>query len=470
MLIFDMNDLIQEIETNYDINGIRYDEIPLWPYIRTTLFSMYSKKDELLGRINKSRKSILKKLVHAFVVTDFSLLKKKNGVVIFDEDIDVCVWEGRKETKIFEIIREIYADACIPISIPDEQNNISPYSKRIDMNFIHFFLRLERVKLRYDKTKLYGSETLEAILDRMDIHSFDVEDIVKKIVAGKKYYLRLFKKLMPQKVIVSAYYDYARMPAIAAAKELGIDTIEFQHGYIGYDHFAFRAFTETSKEPYADFFFCFGDKFAQTVSTEIIEKDHVIPVGNNYLEKIETQRVKNRVLLRQKYTAIDNKKIIVVVGNNIKYMDLSAIKLALSVVEKMEGFVVIFKPRNGVLYDIHHNDFYIEDDMDVYQCMQAGDITLTNVSTCALESLYLGTPVILDNQDGTAKNRFKTFFENIQSVAYVDNWDDMEKAISTVIEMDRKDVSREGHRFYADHHRERIEAALNHVDMHHKDV
>lgn len=469
MLIFEMNDLMQEIETNYDINGIKYDEIPLWPYIRTTLFFMYFKKEELSEGVDKNRKSILKRLVHAFIVTDFSLFKKKNGIVIFDEDTDICVWEGKKETKLFERVREIYADACIPISIPDKKN-ISPYSKRIDMNIIHLFLRLERTKVRYDINKLSGGQTLKEILKRMDIHSFDIKDFVKKIIAGKKYYSRLFKKLMPQKVIVSTYYDYARMPAIAAAKELGIDTIEFQHGYIGYDHFAFRTFVKTPKEPYADFFFCFGKKFAQTLSEEIIERDHVIPIGNNYLEKIDTQEEKNRALLRQRHPEIGNKKIIIVVGNNIKYMDLSAINLTLSVIERIEGFAAIFKPRDGVSYDIFHDDFYVEDEMDVYQCMQAGDITLTNISTCAFESLYLGTPVILDNQNGDAKNRFKVYFENVNSVAYVYDKNSMEKAISSMIEMNRKDVSRDGHNFYADHHRERIEAALNHVDMHYRNI
>ncbi len=464
MVAGDMAEVIKRIETKYDVSQIRYEDTFIWSYLRTYLFFSYQNKEEPIFRKKVSHVTKALRLIRAVSKTDFRLFYKKNPIIMFVDGDDVCTVDGKKKTKLFETVRKMYRDKCVPIRIPVENIKETPYKYFIDSNIISYQLRRERKKLNFDENRLKGREIVKSILLELDIPDFDYLDIIKKILAAKIYFRKWFRKVNPEKIFVSCYYDYNRMPAISIAKEMGIKTIEFQHGYIGYDHAAYRAYGLSSREAYPDYYLSFGKKFSEIISEAIYAPDSIFEVGNGYLEIMSRRDKQSKELLRKKYPSVKGKKIMCIIGVAMEYYDMHAINLGLNLLDMTEGFAIVFKPRYGKVYNVSHKDFYFEDDMDVYQCMQASDVTLTGMSTCAFESLYLGTPLVLDNIDNFAKTRFENYFSDIKSAVYVNENDDIVEKVTKVIDLDKNFVRTEGSLFYATNNKKRVKQALSIID------
>lgn len=465
MRIVDTIYVMKDIETSFDVSSIKYENIQIWPYIRVALIMDGYREDNGDAKNKMSRFEKAGKLFRAVLNSDIRLLFKKNGILIFDDDFDYCIMNGKVKTRLFEAIRELYGERCIPITIPYNHNK-SPYTNHIDAYLLSFLIMLERKKIRYDTNKLQGKTVLDKILERLDIREYDVDGFIKRVLSGKQFFYRLLSKNKPQKLFVSTYYDFQRMPAVAVANELGIDTIELQHGYIGYDHIPFQAFARTSRECYPRYFLSFGEKFSRIISDNIYDSCSIFEIGNGYLEYIKGYHTSNREIFRKKYKAQD-KILICVVGIGLKEYDLHIIKLSLELLTYSDKYMCIFLPRNGKIYDIAANGFYYETEYSVYQGMQACDITLSNMSTCVVESLYLGTPVVLDNYDDSARIYYDGVFDEIEMVKYVKGGIDLEKSIGELINVDREAVHKEGQLFYADGNKDKVRQAMLVIDHKH---
>ena len=108
-------------------------------------------------------------------------------------------------------------------------------------------------------------------------------------------------------------------------------------------------------------------------------------------------------------------------------------------------------------------DFYIEDKLDIYQLMQNADVTISVYSTCAVESLFLGTPVLLWDIEGLAKACYGEVFKGINSVCFIDKFDDGLFMIKKFSEINRKDVKKEGMAFFESNYRENMDNALDRI-------
>lgn len=464
MIANDIADVIERIETEYDVNSIRYVDTPIWQYIRTYVFFSYQNNDEPSFQKRMSYHEKVMNFLRAMSRTDFRLFMKRSPVIMFVDGEDICTVDEKKRTKLFETVRKMYGNRCVPIVIPVENIKGSPYKHYIDTYVLSYFLRKVRKKLEFDESLLEGREIIQKIIKELGIPDFDYIDIIKKILAAKIFFRKWFGRVRPIKVFVSCYYDYNRMPAISIAKEMDIKTIEFQHGYIGYDHAAYRSCIFSSREAYPDYFFSFGEKFSKVISKGIYPSEAIFEVGNNYLELMSGKQEYSRALLRRKYPKIKEKKVLCIVGEAMEYYDMHRIKLGFSLLDNTDGFAVIFKPRYAKTYDVTHDDFYFEDEMDVYQCMQASDVTLVGLSTCAFESLYMGIPVVLDNIDNLAKKRFENYFGDIHSISYVEGYNDIVEAVKQLLLMEKQEVKREGKLFYTGDNKRRVRQAIEKID------
>src|SRR5699024_3590183 len=64
-------------------------------------------------------------------------------------------------------------------------------------------------------------------------------------IHGYNYYIKLFSKRKPKRIFIVVSYEC--IPIIAAAKDLGIKVIEFQHGVLTEYHFAYN-FSDPTKD------------------------------------------------------------------------------------------------------------------------------------------------------------------------------------------------------------------------------
>ncbi len=134
---------------------------------------------------------------------------------------------------------------------------------------------------------------LEEFLKRINNYygtSFDAQSLNNIIqyevnchIQYKKYFLELFKTLNPKLVLEYPHYDDHMFAANAAAKELGIKTVEFQHGRINAHEAYWYEDQDEEGKLLPDFFFVYGKWWQDQIKLPPFCK--VVVVGNPYLEK-----------------------------------------------------------------------------------------------------------------------------------------------------------------------------------------
>jgi hypothetical protein len=103
-----------------------------------------------------------------------------------------------------------------------------------------------------------------ALNDNLEVTGFSKKRLLRKarfFYWGKKLYLKLLKRLKTEKVLTADPGEYF---VAAAAKELGIPVMEFQHGLVSRDYNSFYAWTGYAKKykeimPISDVICLFGD-------------------------------------------------------------------------------------------------------------------------------------------------------------------------------------------------------------------
>lgn len=124
---------------------------------------------------------------------------------------------------------------------------------------------------------IYNTSFSVAVLDK------SVHYAVKCHIAYKKQYIDIFKQILPKIIMEYPHYDEHMFAANAAAKELGITTIEFQHGRINaHEAYWYEDKSEIGKY-LPDYFFVYGQWWKEQINLPSFCK--VVVVGNPYLEK-----------------------------------------------------------------------------------------------------------------------------------------------------------------------------------------
>ena len=233
-----------------------------------------------------------------------------------------------------------------------------------------------------------------------------------------------------------------------------------QHGVINGQHIAYTSFKSFDITPYPDYLLVFGDRFKLEISKNIYYKDSVFTVGSYYIDLMRQEADTNKCLFEKKYGFLKDKIIITVAS---QYDIDKAILTFVEQTAKLDSrLFFVFVPR--FVKDYHRsykNDrIVIETELDIYQCMQNSHVTSAVLSTCAIESLAFGTPVVLMDIDGLAQFAYGKFFEGILSVLYAPKPEGFIGKINEAVQFDRNVVREEGNLFFADNHEERLKKVL----------
>lgn len=111
----------------------------------------------------------------------------------------------------------------------------------------------------------------------------EVQYLVSSHIAYKAYYKRLFIHLKPRIIMIYPHYDEHMFAAIAAAREAGIISIEFQHGRINSHEAYWYEDHKMIGKLLPDYFFVYGEWWKEQVNLPHFCK--VVLVGNPYLER-----------------------------------------------------------------------------------------------------------------------------------------------------------------------------------------
>jgi hypothetical protein len=444
---------IKEIESEYPVETIEYAGIKIWPFIRSTIFLSY---------LNSSEESVIKKgsswnyffkagrFFRVLRTTSLNILFKKRSSVLFTSDIgsELRYMDGRL-VDIFAIPAINYENDLIPIVLKTRSASITAFTQYINSDFFLICAKLYSCTKKINKGKIVNRQTLVKIIADLHIKS-DIEKYISNVFAFIGIFRLYFKLIKPNKIFLICYYGIENMVASYVAKEMKIPVIELQHGVIHNAHPAYITKVNIEPNPYPDYIFCFGEKFREIISPFICNPEKTFIVGNYYIDYMRGNKVKNNNIFIKKYSDIYSRIIVTVAGQTELDNEM------LEFIEKLSEYYpcvrFIYIPRNmtSKIARYSHTNIFIETELDVYQCMQNSHITSTVNSTCAIESLVFGTPVVLMNIQNLAKTWYSDFFSPSDAVFYADTPEEYASCITLAINKDRKQIVLDSAYYYAE--------------------
>jgi hypothetical protein len=228
----------------------------------------------------------------------------------------------------------------------------------------------------------------------------DIYDFISVFVSIKSFLHGILKKIKPHAVLIRCGYGRFPMALSQACRELGIPSIELQHGLITLYHPAYRRTTPTTnKDCVPEYLLTQGEIFTTMVRTgNLFDSDKVITTGYPYL---------SHTLIEKKATSFRRHSLssfphtILFTSQWVLAAEIQ--DFVLSVAQQLEhahvDIGILFKPhpydRNDYT-NLGKNKHIIVLDKyeDTFKLFNSVDIHSTVYSTSGLEAMVFGIPNI----------------------------------------------------------------------------
>jgi uncharacterized membrane protein len=346
----DICEVFFNLEEKYNLN---YQEIQgcfAWQLIRMHLYYDITRKTKIFGAPQQKSLTLLDKVTTFLPFFKNSLLhnpfsgKYQKDILIFDHPRKV-IFEGEycdiyskflvdflNEDYSFEVLESPYLNH----HFTQKQDYIS-YTDAIQLgSYIHKKFNKIEFNSKEKEIILKVQNELEAAFNVKLNISWMLTTHILNFQYDYKKYIELFKKRKPKKIfVVVAYENHA---VVAAAKSLGIEVIELQHGTITYYHLGYSYPKKTrlnGEIPYfPDKLLSFGEYWMSEDMSPINGGD-IVPIGFPYFEAQSKDFVNMEV--------IDNQVLFISQGVIGKYLS----KLAFEFAKNNEGLKIIYKLHPG---------------------------------------------------------------------------------------------------------------------------
>jgi hypothetical protein len=392
-----ISEKIAYIERAYNVDSIALpDGTKVWNLIRVVLFS-YPLKTEFFMHENKNK---MKKLI--FLLKEaISLTKLPRDVeIIAVSDVDT---QKKIETLHYDVfmdpLQELFENYIV-LDWPSAKAERYPVEKNHIPLKIPFSVLIEKVIPITPSIK--NKELLENIIKEFaEEFNIDSEKLIKHVSQSiaiftiiKEKMKKKLKKINPSIVFIRAAYGRFQMGIVQSCKELGITTIELQHGLIYNQHVGYvkRKKSENS-DCVPDFIFTWGDYFSDIIRRGFLFKKKTIrSVGFPHIENIlHTTYPRDKDI---EGFSKDFENTILISGQERGDVDVFIKKAAQ--LNNTTGFIYKPHPRDVKTYCFQEkNILLIDRKKDIYPLLASVDIHMTVFSTTMMESFAFGVPNIL---------------------------------------------------------------------------
>jgi hypothetical protein len=426
--------MLKDVEEKFPVDDIKLgDGTRVWNLIRIIIFYHFQKKAD----IPSDKKRTIVSMVHSIpsvMVEYLRPMRHPKGALFygFSNTESRKLWNGKYYDMYMDPLADVLGDNLCVCEWPTEQGRRRKYRQEVySKNYIPMhipltsktFWNLVFYKLsRTSNQTIEHEEVLEKILEfisvnypvdgkklRSDIHdSIIIFSYIKDFVSG------FLKKGNPQMVFIRCGYGRFPMALSQACKELGIRSVEVQHGFMntltpGY----VKATKSENHDCVAEYFLAYGEKFAGIVKHgNLFAEKNVWSIGFPYLEKVkETESSPEQAVtdFKMNYT----KKILVTSDSLTRIanaVETFVQQLASELSRQNSTVGIIFKPHP---YDVKNYDHFknyknilvADKYTNTYDLFKLVNIHTTVFSTSAVEALSFGKPNILLNVgEGYAEN------------------------------------------------------------------
>lgn len=333
-----------DFEAENHLFDLEYKGIRFWHIIRMDIWYKIVNSDENASIDRQDERSIFTKL--AFLKRVFwqkrqEFKKGTFNLLVFCGQTNYLL-NGKKQnpyTSFLEEMPEFTAkklNHCIHNeSVPDDEWTTDALRARLLWTKLHNKMSRHRRDERILNLLNKINDAFPNAITDVCRYEYKIRNTAKEFAVTKKYYKRLLKDRF-QAVYLIAHYSFWEFALIAAAKELQIPAIEYQHGIIAKNDICYRTNIKSRHHYFPDYLLTYSQYWNQNV--QIPSPCICKAVGNPVIDEA-----------RKRYSGIKKKPNTVVFYSSYLYgKELSTIAVELAKVLKRE-FQIIYK--------LHPNEF-----------------------------------------------------------------------------------------------------------------
>mgnify|MGYP006100990987 CR=1 FL=1 len=259
----DVINFILKVEEKFDVNSWIINEVKIWPVVRVKLFLAIISKLENYDtkRLTPKKKSnnqwviIFKSLISSPLLFIFFKKLKNKKYLFFGSDNHRINYKGKRYNRFFDtIINQVkiknrsYVFDCGQVKSNNIYNNeifhaLDPY--------IFTYFNLYRIKLKFNslfqRAELIGYDKFISFL-KLNTFTFDLTYFIEKEVVKitfndhyikAKFFEKILLTIKPEKVFMLNYYSDKFFALNNACFNIGVETIDLQHGPQSFSHAAY---------------------------------------------------------------------------------------------------------------------------------------------------------------------------------------------------------------------------------------
>lgn len=420
--VSDICEVFFDLEEKYDLN---YQEIQgcfAWQLIRMHLYYDITRKTKIFGAPQQKSLSIMDKVITFLPFFKNSVLynpftgKYHKDILIFDHPRKV-IFKGQycdiysnflvdflKEDYSFEVLESPYLN--------NHFTKKQDYIRYTDAIHLGSYIHKKFNDIKFTKKEEDLILKVQNELENTFNIKLNIILMLKLHILNFQYdfdkYVELFKKRKPEKVfVVVAYENHA---VVAAAKHLGIEVLELQHGTITYYHLGYSYPKKTrlnGEIPYfPDKILSFGDYWMNDAMSPI-DMENIIPIGFPYFEYQSKDFINIEVT--------ENQILFISQGVIGKYMSQMAFEFA----KNNNDFKIIYKLHPGE-YETWRENYPELVEASAFDNFEVIDNSETPLYKLLAQSNYQVGAFSTAIYEGLMFN-CKTFILDVPGVEYLDD-------------------------------------------------
>jgi|25_taG_2_1085351.scaffolds.fasta_scaffold00143_22 hypothetical protein len=297
-------------EDEYPVDKWALKGIQVWPILKVIIyFNLYRNNSGLLesskdrtSKLNRLKRKIKNGIKYLYGwYYRLSLHLEKSDFIFSGAPSHRVIWKGKKFNRYFDPILDHLAKKgekgyLLEYGAKDVKTVHKP-ERVINLNIVRLAFRQRRIKTRKDK--LWDNENFNLFLNEVEeIAGLNKEGLKKQllrrtniILDWAKLFDYFFKKTEAKYAFGLCYYSNAMYGFNLAANNLGVRTIDMQHGLQGYLHPAYyfkkvphRGFNILPKD-----FWVWDEPSYRNIENWVFDSPHnVILGGNPWIDFITT--------------------------------------------------------------------------------------------------------------------------------------------------------------------------------------
>ncbi len=411
-----INSLIADIESNYDVTNWSHNGYLIWPILRISLYMTVLRRDENRRSSKKKENSNMFLKLKTVIVSfkDYLLINRKKVNVVYTGAPSHCViYNGLEFNRYFDILMDSDESNSLYFSkAPSKKRVYKPKRHFIFTPFLTVFSIIDKVFGCYSPSTPYIEE-LNDILQSKGIYVDGLEKVLRGAIRKVDISIAMFhfflKKIQPNEIWVLCYYSMDMMGMLISADRLSIPTIDMQHGGQGINHLAYSNWKKVPQNGYEAlpvYFYTWDEFSANTINewTKNNKKHSAKVFGNpwvdawkkNKFQKSDYEWPENIILYTLQPTGEPLEKYILETIRKSKFRWSWWLRLHPRQIGEKEDIIDRLK------------EFEIYDTVNIEQATQLPlpeilthtKVHITKFSGCALEAYQFNVPSIIIDSRG----------------------------------------------------------------------